>query len=113
MQLPAPSGVDGSMSKLCVRYYRRKQDGTILTRDCPVGAQRRRRWWVGVVATLVGALFGFLTTKKAEKRQLKFLKESVEVEQGGARGHARLGNYETQQGGGDGFNLDNLRSTSR
>ena len=52
--------------KLCVRYFRRAQDNTILTRNCPVGAQRRRRWvfGIGVVVTLIGALFGFLTMRK-------------------------------------------------
>lgn len=49
--------------KLCVRYFRRKLDGTILVKkDCPVGAQRRKRWWVGlgVAATLIGAITGLL-----------------------------------------------------
>ncbi len=52
--------------KLCVRYFRRKQDGTILTRNCPVGAQRRRRWMFGVgfVVTVVGTVFGFLSGRK-------------------------------------------------
>jgi hypothetical protein len=48
--------------KLCVRYYRRA-DGTILTKDCAVGARRtRRRRWVaaGMIATFatgIGAYF--------------------------------------------------------
>ena len=52
--------------KLCVRYFRRAHDNTILTRNCPVGAQRRRRWMfgIGVVVALIGALFGFLTMRK-------------------------------------------------
>ncbi len=52
--------------RLCLKYFRRKQDGTIITKDCPVGAQRRRRWMfgIGVLAALVGAVFGFLSMRK-------------------------------------------------
>lgn len=52
--------------KLCARYFRRKQDGTILTRDCPVGAQRRRRWifGLGLLATIAGAVLGFFALRK-------------------------------------------------
>ena len=42
--------------KLCVRYYQRK-DGTILTKDCPVGVARRRKRKLiaaGAVAMLAG-----------------------------------------------------------
>lgn len=46
---------------LCVRYYRRN-DGTILTADCPVGTKRRRRrrWAaVGAVTMLASAVTGW------------------------------------------------------
>ena len=43
----------------CVRFFRR-QDGTILTKDCPVGHTRARRKAVGVFASAVAALFGGL-----------------------------------------------------
>lgn len=37
---------------LCVRFYRRA-DGTVLTRDCPVGLRAlRRRFWRGVVLAM-------------------------------------------------------------
>ena len=42
--------------KLCVRYYQRK-DGTILTKDCPVGVARRRKRKLvaaGAIAMLAG-----------------------------------------------------------
>ena len=45
----------------CARFYRRP-DGTLLTRDCPVGirALRRRLWRaaVGIVATLAAVTAG-------------------------------------------------------
>jgi hypothetical protein len=38
--------------KLCVRFYQR-EDGTVLTNDCPVGARvARRRLWGGLAAGL-------------------------------------------------------------
>jgi hypothetical protein len=45
-------------SGLCVRFYRRR-DGTVLTRDCPVGRQRLRRallTQVGGIAALFLAI---------------------------------------------------------
>ncbi len=53
--------------RLCGRIYRR-DDGTIMTRDCPVGFQKVRRTlagWVGRVAAaivLVGGTFGLFRT---------------------------------------------------
>jgi hypothetical protein len=60
--------------KLCVRYFRRKQDGTILVKkDCPVGAQRRKRWWVGlgIVGTIVGAVLGLVSKKNSAAKLLQ------------------------------------------
>lgn len=59
--------------KLCARYFRRKQDGKILVKDCPVGAQRRRRWWigVGVIATIATAVLGILGKKDAVRALLQ------------------------------------------
>lgn len=57
--------VEEAEGRLCVRLYKRA-DGTVITRDCPVGASRRRRRAVvfgsiaaGVMALAagVGALF--------------------------------------------------------
>jgi hypothetical protein len=44
----------GSDGKLCVRLFRRA-DGTILTSDCPVGEQKKRRR-LALVSTLGGSL---------------------------------------------------------
>ncbi len=46
--------------KLCVRYYQRR-DGTVLTRDCPIGAQAVRMALIRrstVAASLFAMLFG-------------------------------------------------------
>jgi hypothetical protein len=43
-----------SEGKMCVLMYRR-QDGTVITQDCPVGL-RRRRWAAVWVAAIVAAL---------------------------------------------------------
>lgn len=45
--------------RLCVRFYRRR-DGTVLTRDCPVGwaqIKQRTRVYATAVASLLMALF--------------------------------------------------------
>lgn len=52
--------------KLCVRYYRRN-DGTILTANCPVGTKRRRRRrWIAAsaVAMLAGVIGGRLVNRR-------------------------------------------------
>ncbi len=52
---------------ICIRFYRR-EDGTVLTADCPVGVRRRRRWRavsalaVGTLASLAG-LFACTTSE--------------------------------------------------
>ena len=68
--------------KLCVRYFRRAHDNTIITSNCPVGAQRRRRWMfgIGIVVTMIGALFGFLTMRKKAAHTMG----GIEAIQGGA-----------------------------
>ncbi len=77
--------------RLCIRYYRRPKDGTILTRDCPVGAQRRRRWMfgIGMIMTLLGAVFGFLSLRKKAAPQHDHLMgivpaQDAEVTMGGS-----------------------------
>jgi len=51
--------LEQSEGRLCVRYYRRA-DGTILTKDCPVGlAKVRQRIVVGATAT-IALIFSFL-----------------------------------------------------
>jgi flagella basal body P-ring formation protein FlgA len=53
--------------RLCVRYYKRK-DGTILTRDCPVGLKlikQKFAWAAGVVAAAFAGL-GFSLSKTSD-----------------------------------------------
>jgi hypothetical protein len=45
--------------RLCVRFYRRK-DGTVLTRDCPVGLAAARRRIAKVASAVAGFVFGAL-----------------------------------------------------
>jgi len=42
--------------RLCARVYRRR-DGTVVTKDCPVGVRKARRWLVTQVAGVSG-VFG-------------------------------------------------------
>ena len=55
----AESLVQEHEGRLCVRFYRR-QDGRVLTRDCPVGLRMVRRRIAKVTAALA-ALLSFLT----------------------------------------------------
>src|SRR5688500_3810491 len=55
-------GVDGSGlrgGRLCVRFYRR-HDGTVLTRDCPVGIRALRQRLVRSVAAIAGLLLALI-----------------------------------------------------
>lgn len=45
-------------TKTCVRFYRRA-DGTMMTKDCPVGYQHRRRRTVSALAALAAGGFGW------------------------------------------------------
>ena len=46
--------------RTCVRFYRRP-DGTVLTRDCPVGLRAVRQRFVRAVAALAGILLALVT----------------------------------------------------
>jgi len=46
--------------RTCVRYFRRP-DGTLLTRDCPVGLRAVRQRFVRAVAALAGILLALVT----------------------------------------------------
>src|SRR5919107_5522361 len=50
--------VTNSEGRLCVRYYRRA-DGTILTRNCPVGLRAIRRKVSRVAGAALSAVLGF------------------------------------------------------
>ncbi|HEX8558989.1 MAG TPA: hypothetical protein VF668_12850, partial [Pyrinomonadaceae bacterium] len=52
--------VAGAEGRLCVRFHRRG-DGTILTRDCPVGLRAVRRRVARVAGSALAAALGFLT----------------------------------------------------
>ena len=51
--------VASTEGRLCVRYYRRK-DGTILTKDCPVGLAALRRRISAVASAVAGLVFGLV-----------------------------------------------------
>ena len=46
---------------MCGRIYRRR-DGTVITRDCPVGVSGTRRWLGALVATAAGLAVAMLGT---------------------------------------------------
>jgi hypothetical protein len=46
--------LEKSEGRTCVRFFRRR-DGTVLTRDCPVGARTVRRRRVGIAAGIAAA----------------------------------------------------------
>jgi hypothetical protein len=57
-----------SEGKMCVRMYRR-QDGTVMTADCPVGVRRRR--WAAVWAAAVIAALGSVAAAGAAVTGIK------------------------------------------
>lgn len=50
--------IAGTEGRLCVKYYRRR-DGSILTRDCPVGLARIRQRLSRIRSAVAAALLGF------------------------------------------------------
>lgn len=55
----AESVIAGTEGRLCVRFYRRN-DGSILTQDCPVGLRAIRQRASRIRRAVLSALFGFL-----------------------------------------------------
>ena len=60
---------------LCARFYQRA-DGTVLTADCPVGANRvlkRMRWLVGAAVSLVAVSFAIpiVVTEASESPEIR------------------------------------------
>jgi hypothetical protein len=53
--------------KLCARYYRRKRDGAVMTKDCPVGRTRKRRWLFGLgfLGMVLGVIGGWFALRKS------------------------------------------------
>lgn len=56
----AESLIARNEGRLCVRFYRRR-DGSIITRDCPVGLQAIKRRVSYVLKAVAAATFTFLT----------------------------------------------------
>lgn len=56
--------------RLCVRFYKRA-DGTILTRDCPVGLRALRRRTARIVGAAATALMSFCLTAMGQQQQQK------------------------------------------
>lgn len=50
--------IAGTELRLCIRYYRRK-DGSILTRDCPVGLARLKQRMSRIRRAVTAGLLGF------------------------------------------------------
>src|ERR1044072_5411248 len=59
-QREAESLITNSECRLCVRFYRRT-DGTILTRNCPVGLSALKRRAAHVATATMTAVLGFFT----------------------------------------------------
>ena len=55
----AESLIRRTEGRLCVRFYRRK-DGTILTRNCPIGLEALRKKFRGLTRAAVTLLLGFM-----------------------------------------------------
>jgi hypothetical protein len=55
----AESLVESHEGRLCVRFYQRS-DGTVLTRDCPVGLQAARKRLLRILSVAAGLLLALL-----------------------------------------------------
>lgn len=55
----AESFIASNEGRLCVRFYRRT-DGSILTRNCPIGLQAIRRRVSGIAKAVCSSVLGFL-----------------------------------------------------
>jgi hypothetical protein len=75
----AESLIASAEGRLCVRYYRRK-DGTVMTQDCPVGAQQARLQSVRSVrrlltagVTLVAGMIGLGASQSSSSQKTAFM----------------------------------------
>ena len=59
-QVEAEAFVSQAEGRTCIRMYRR-EDGTVLTRDCPVGLRAVRQRLVRAVAALAGLLLALVS----------------------------------------------------
>jgi hypothetical protein len=65
-----------SEGRVCARMYQRK-DGTLLTRDCPVGVRKRLvERWTAIAAGLAILVFGVIFGAQLERERIerKFIK---------------------------------------
>jgi hypothetical protein len=88
--------ISNAEGRLCIRYYRRR-DGTVLTRNCPVGLRALKRRLSGAANAVLSAALGFFAgigiyagTAHEEPSlhfntmgQIAMPKESPEKEEGG------------------------------
>jgi TonB family protein len=58
-QWEAEDLISRTEGRLCVKFYRRA-DGTILTKNCPVGLQAIKKKWARTRTHILGALMSFL-----------------------------------------------------
>lgn len=75
-QIEAESFLLNSEGRVCVKFFKRA-DGTVLTKDCPVGwakvkqkVSRTATAAFGLIAGLFGGLYAFTTLKEDEKPRL-------------------------------------------
>jgi len=57
-----------SDGRLCARLFRRV-DGTVITRDCPVGLRKYRKRLAGIASTVFAAFLSLLSTSYAQKEK--------------------------------------------
>ncbi|MBA3459226.1 MAG: hypothetical protein H0T46_04650 [Deltaproteobacteria bacterium] len=74
--------------KLCARYYRRKHDGAVMTKDCPLGRTRKRRWLFGLgfLGMVLGVIGGWFALRKSPRQytlgSVGSIDDEIEVMQG-------------------------------
>ena len=62
--------------RTCVRFYRRK-DGTIMTKDCPVGFQQRRRRAIGTLAAMAFGSLGWWAVGQTQEHPPEIMGEMI------------------------------------
>jgi hypothetical protein len=77
--------------RLCIRIYRRS-DGTVMTRDCPVGLRAVKARVGRLVTAAIATLLGFFTVSFAQKREWPKASNasSVMIEQDNKTGSGRI-----------------------
>ncbi len=80
-----------SEGRVCISFYKRK-DGTVLTKDCPLGWQKLKRKVsrvsTAIIASAFGLFGGIFAVQQTQPKPFDQLKEQAtesNVEEGGAR----------------------------